>query len=305
MPVMQPSGFTLSDVLELMGWLDRGLAPRGIALLVKDDRGETLFVGDALAAAFAPGSTVGLRERLAQDELRALAGQTVECVHETAGTRRQCLQTSLKLTCGAKLIIALVIETPALEIEARPQHRQLYDVREDERRRLATQMHDTLAQTLTSLSMHAEVLSGVIQHGIDEARSMLHRLRPPELASSGLEAALRSLLIHARVDGRVLSERNPGDEPLTDGQALGLYRMVEALLEPSSRADPAWHVQIALACPRPRELQLEVNVVGERLGLDPARVRVLREPIDALGGDLEVVTLDANRAVVRARLIQA
>jgi signal transduction histidine kinase len=296
----QPPGFALTDVLELFGWLDAGLASRGLALLVKDERGETLFVGSTLVAAFEPGSTVGLRERLARDEPRVLAGQRVECTHEAAGTRRHCQQTSLQLTCGARLIVALVADAPALAPEPSSQQRQLYEAREDERRKLATQMHDTLAQTLTSLSMHAEVLSGVIQHGVEEARLMLHRLRPPELVSSGLEAALRSLLSEVRAEGRFLSERNPIEHKLSESQALGLYRMVEVLLEPALHANPAWHVQISITVPAAHQIQLEVHVSGERLGLDAVRLRMLAEPVEAIGGHIQAVSHDVNRAMVRA-----
>ena len=108
----QPTGFALTDVLELVRWLDAGLASRGLALLIKDERGETLFVGCTLLGAFEPGSSLGLRERLARDEARVLAGQSVECTHEAAGTRRHCQQTSLQLTCGARLIVELPVSPP-------------------------------------------------------------------------------------------------------------------------------------------------------------------------------------------------
>jgi len=296
----QPPGFALTDVLELVRWLDAGLSSCGASIVVKDERSETLFVGRTLAAAFEPGSTLGLRERMARDEPRVRSGQSVECTHEGGGVNRHCQQTSLQLTCGGRLIVGLVREAPVLGPEPRSQLRQLYEAREDERRKLATQMHDTLAQTLTSLSMHAEVLSGVIQHGIEEARLMLHRLRPPELASSGLEAALRALLTKTRVEGRLLSERNPNDHQVTEAQALGLYRMVEMLLEPAVAADPPWYVQIALNPVGEGELQLEVDVVGEHLALDAVRLRAIAEPIDAIGGRAEIVSHDGSRAVLRA-----
>jgi len=301
----QPPGFALTDVLELVRWLDAGLAARGAALVVKDERGEPLFVGSTLAAAFEPGSTLGLRERMACDEPRVLSGQSVECTHDAGGVRRSCQQRSLQLTCGARLIVGLVHEAPLLGPEPRSLLGELYEAREDERRKLATQMHDTLAQTLTSLSMHAEVLSGVIQHGIEEARLMLHRLRPPELAGSGLEGALRALLTKTRVEGRLLSERNPRDHHVTEAQALGLYRMVEMLLDPALEVEPSWYVQIAITPIGDRELQLEVHVVGERMGLDPGRLRAIAEPVAAIGGRMQLVSHDGARAVIRALVPQA
>jgi signal transduction histidine kinase len=295
----QPPGVALTTVLELVRWLDAGLAASGAALVVKDERGETLFVGCALSDAFEPGSSLGLRERLGWDEARVLSGQSVECVHEAGGVRRHCRQTVLQLTCGARLIVGLISEAPLLDPEPRSQLRLLYEAREDERRKLATQMHDTLAQTLTSLSMHAEVLSGVIEHGIEEARLMLQRLRPPELGGGGLEPALRALLAKTRVEGRLLSDRNPSEHPVREPHALGLYRMVEVLLEPALKADPAWYVQLTITPSGQDELQLEAHVVSEHLVLDSTRLQAVAEPVDAVGGRVQIVSHDGAHALLR------
>jgi hypothetical protein len=295
----QPPGVTLTTVLELVRWLDVALAASGSALVVKDERGETLFVGCALSGAFEPGSSLGLRERLSWDDARVLSGQSVECVHEAGGMRRHCRQTALQLTCGERLIVGLITEAPLFEAQPRSQLRMLYQAREDERRKLATQMHDTLAQTLTSLSMHAEVLSGAIEHGIEEARLMLHRLRPPELGGGGLEPALRALLAKMRVEGRLLSDRNPAEQQISETHALGLYRMVEVLLEPALKADPAWYVQLTITASGNDEVQLEAHVVSEDLVVDSVRLQAITEPVDAVGGRVDMVSHDGAHALVR------
>jgi signal transduction histidine kinase len=153
--------------------------------------------------------------------------------------------------------------------------------------------------------MHAEVLAGVIQHGIEEARVMMHRLRPPELATAGLEPALRNLLVARGIEGRVLSDRNPAEDRLSPAEALGLYRMVEALLEPAPHTGEPWHVHVAIARSGEQELQLEVTVAGERVALDSERMRALAEPIEAINGRLQLISHDGSRTVVRALWVPA
>jgi two-component system sensor histidine kinase UhpB len=204
-------------------------------------------------------------------------------------------ETALAFDDGSRWLIAL--GDPS---EARVREN---DAREDERRRLANQVHDSIAQTLTSLAIHAEVLSGVIQHGIEETRVMAQRLRPPELQSGGLEAALRSLLASTRnVDGRVQGKRNPRDSGTPEREALALYRLVETLLEPAAAAREPWQVNVTTTCKDNGELQLEVDIRGECEPLGLASTRTLGEPIEAMGGRVVLVTSATHRTVVRAYL---
>jgi signal transduction histidine kinase len=228
----------------------------------------------------------GLSLRVADADGQSLLGEPAQLAPR---------EIALPLSNGTALTIGLVDESAVRLRE--------HDAREDERRRLANQIHDSIAQTLTSLAIHAEVLSGVIQHGIEETRMMVQRLRPPELAGGGLEAALRALLAQTRnVEGRVQSKRNAREPVAPEREALALYRLVETLLEPAALASEPWQVQITTTCKGVGELQLEVDIHGECEPLGLASTRELGEPIEAMGGRVVLVSSGARRTVVRAYL---
>jgi two-component system, NarL family, sensor histidine kinase UhpB len=87
--------------------------------------------------------------------------------------------------------------------------RRLFEVQEEERGRLARDLHDDIGQALTALKIQLESLSltgdgalrarlaeGVqtVQHTLERVRQLSLSLRPPQLDDLGLAAALRSHL---------------------------------------------------------------------------------------------------------------
>src|SRR5437868_7198665 len=87
--------------------------------------------------------------------------------------------------------------------------RRLLEVQEEERRRLARDLHDDVGQALTALkiqleslqrmadpAVRARVSEGVdtVQHTLERVRQLSLSLRPPQLDDLGLAAALRSHL---------------------------------------------------------------------------------------------------------------
>src|SRR5919108_2449628 len=91
--------------------------------------------------------------------------------------------------------------------------RRLFEVQEEERRRLARDLHDDVGQALTALKIQLESLSrsggakvdecvDTVQHTLERVRQLSLSLRPPQLDDLGLAAALRSHLDRqARVAG--------------------------------------------------------------------------------------------------------
>src|SRR3989442_4216028 len=78
--------------------------------------------------------------------------------------------------------------------------RLLLEVQEQERRRLARDLHDDIGQALTALKIQLESRSRVeecvetISHTLERVRQLSLSLRPPQLDDLGLAAALRSHL---------------------------------------------------------------------------------------------------------------
>jgi PAS domain S-box-containing protein len=96
--------------------------------------------------------------------------------------------------------------------------RRLFEVQEEERRRLARDLHDDVGQVLTALKIQLESLArgggelsmrarvdecvDTAQHTLERVRQISLSLRPPQLDDLGLAAALRSHLDRqARVAG--------------------------------------------------------------------------------------------------------
>jgi signal transduction histidine kinase len=145
-------------------------------------------------------------------------------------------------------------EGPRIIVAARDvtQHRRLRDfgagalrASEDERRRIARELHDDTAQHLAALLMWVRLIEPDVQaeaakvrlHDLrneiaacaEGVRRIARGLRPPELEDAGLVAALRA---HARTirEGTGMDVRidaDPVDDLLSPDARLVLYRIVQ------------------------------------------------------------------------------
>src|SRR6185503_16253090 len=88
-----------------------------------------------------------------------------------------------------------------LESERRESARRALLVQENERRRIARELHDEVGQTLTGVMLQIEGLAPSIpdelretaRHGTEEVRRIARRLRPDALDELGLSSALAAL----------------------------------------------------------------------------------------------------------------
>jgi signal transduction histidine kinase len=156
----------------------------------------------------------------------------------------------------------------------------------EERNRLARDLHDSVVQTLFSLSLTAEAarngapeqidtVNELAKSALSELRSIVFELRPADLAAEGL---LPTLVKHTDVlqrvfgqdiDLQVLSERR-----LDPGVELELFRLVQEALSNALKHAQASKVQVILD-----------------LGAVPARIEV-RD--DGNGFDPDAVSLRAR-----------
>ncbi|MET9320355.1 sensor histidine kinase [Streptomyces sp. NPDC003038] len=116
-----------------------------------------------------------------------------------------------------------------------------------ERQRLSMEIHDTLAQNLSSQRMllqaadrtwdtdpetaraHVRTATGIAARGLAEARRLVHDLAPPELADgAGLADALRALDAGPDIDVRFHLEGTPA--PLPDRIQSALLRIAQGAL---------------------------------------------------------------------------
>jgi signal transduction histidine kinase len=192
---------------------------------------------------------------------------------------------------------------------------RLIAVEEDERRRLARELHDELGQSLTAIKVDAAymereargVLPGVVTcaRGVGDivdgimalTRSMLTRLRPHELETVGLRGTLQDLVTgwQARVADRFrcsLDFEGP-IEALSPALDITLYRLIQEVLTNAVRHSRARVIAIQI---RVAEGQVQLRVAESEVlpgsvpdGSGGTGLDGMRERVAAQGGELQLL----------------
>ena len=197
------------------------------------------------------------------------------------------------------------------EARLRELARHLESAKEEERRRIAGEIHDDIGSTLTALRFETVALARQLQQrGVDAPRvplmldligqlvaashSIQHKLRPPVL-DAGLVAALQWLVgsFAERTGIPARFESNRDDVPLSGDGSAALYRAAQEALANVSKHAHAKQVTVQLFVSG-QEVSLEVSDDG--VGFDPELLRTapgfglraLLERARGLGGWAEV-----------------
>lgn len=135
----------------------------------------------------------------------------------------------------------------------------LYDGQEQERRRIARELHDGLGQLLAGIRMNlqhhpnpSQVTSGKINHHLTRAIEELHRisnnLHPPVIAESGLETALRYLCDDTASSTPLKCEFSVNGNPelVNTATAGHIYRICQEAVSNAARHSGAGLFQLQL-----------------------------------------------------------
>jgi signal transduction histidine kinase len=209
--------------------------------------------------------------------------------------------------------------------------RQTISAQEDERRRLARELHDETAQTIAALSIAldrardglqgagADAVSQIAQAKelstrlLAETRRLILGLRPTVLDDMGLLPAIRwyadSYLgdkgIEVTVEAAVPTERLPAHIE------VALFRIVQEALANVAKHARAGHVDVRLTHD---QSEIRVAVADDGRGFDVARAFGGSSPTESvgllgmqerarlLGGRLEVLSHDGGGTVVRVEI---
>ena len=169
------------------------------------------------------------------------------------------------------------------EREFRRLGRSVWRVQEDERRRLARELHDGIGQNLTALkhrlvqlgdglspAQHRQLDTAIALCGdaLEDTRHLSRLLRPPILDDLGLEPALRALARGmgdgASLDVTVEIEDLPA---LDDDLQTLLYRVAQEALNNAAKHAEARSVLLRLVA---RGGFLQLQVADDGRGCDPA-----------------------------------
>ena len=167
--------------------------------------------------------------------------------------------------------------------------RDLMTAREDERARLARELHDELGALLTAAKLDVarikpriaalspemgerlRHLSEMLDSGISLKRRVIEDLRPSSLSNLGLIAALRILIedFEKRTELAVRSDLQP--VPLRPECELTVYRLVQEALTNVAKYAKARNVYIVLGA---RDGLAVIEVSDDGVGFDPAHTKM-------------------------------
>lgn len=195
------------------------------------------------------------------------------------------------------------------EREFRRLGRAVWRVQEDERRRLARELHDGVGQNLTALKHRLVQLGDTLPAGdatlrdgfdkaialcadtLEDTRNMSRLLRPPILDDLGLEAALRWMArSQAESSGAEVTLEMETLPPLDADLQTLIFRVAQEALTNAARHADARHVMVRLVA-RGRLLQLQVVDDGRGCDADA----VLQAGGSGLGGMRERLRLYDGR----------
>ncbi|MDP2675513.1 MAG: PAS domain S-box protein [Dehalococcoidia bacterium] len=285
--------------------------------VVREDTGQP--VNDPVAKVMREGVVVGLANHTA---LVTRDGSRLSIEDSGAPIRDQHGNVT-----GVVLVFHDVTERRWAADELRRLTARLLEVQEDERRRVAYDIHDGLGQLLTAASMHLEAFTGYrdsadsnaadrefvkarrcLQEAVVEMRRMVSELGPLLLEDVGLvEASQRLLSDMAERIGWEAEFESEGPDDRLDGMAeTALFRIVqEALANVAKHADSP---KVRVAFRRERyALHLEVRDWGRGFGVPdkPERGRHvgllgMRERAALVGGEFNVESSveDGTRVIV-------
>jgi signal transduction histidine kinase len=209
------------------------------------------------------------------------------------------------------------------EAEARVMAGLILTAHEDERRRLARELHDDVTQRLACLAIDAGLIGKVsptganggrietIQQGLarlsEDVHALSYRLHPSILDDLGLPEALQAECDEFSTRESVRAEFHARDLPsrIPQAAALCLYRVAQAALRNVARHAKAAAVDVSL---RRLDGGLQLAVTDDGVGFNPAASRgrpsvghaSMRERVHLLGGELEIESAPGRGTVILA-----
>jgi two-component system, NarL family, sensor histidine kinase UhpB len=191
----------------------------------------------------------------------------------------------------------------------RERHQSGWDAlkaQEEERKRVAQELHDEIGQALTAVMLQIGRLAKkappdlsdelhealeTTRASLDDVRRIAKQLRPEALDDLGLVPALNALVAtFADRTGLRINARLPHDVPALGAEAeLVVFRVAQESLTNAARHAETSRVELALECTAP-EVVLRVRDYGR--GLDGASlgsgIRGMRERALLVAGDLTI-----------------
>jgi len=203
----------------------------------------------------------------------------------------------------------------------------------EERHRIARDLHDSVSQSLFSLTLHTRTaelalaraglrpdsdlgrplqqVSELTRGALAEMRALIFELRPGALAEEGLGAALakHSAAVTAR-EGLEISVEVPEERlPLTVEQEEHLYRLAQEALHNAVKHAQAKHAWVKLVA---ADGEVVLTVRDDGVGFDPAEphpghfgLETMRERASRIGAELNLNSAPGMGTTVRVQVLES
>ncbi len=201
--------------------------------------------------------------------------------------------------------------------ELRELSTRLLQIQDEERRRIARELHDSLGQHLTAAKINIDMsLAGTpegrardmlvraqqeVEQSVQEVRTLSHLLHPPLLEEAGLPSALDWYVrgFAERSNIPIDLELDPKLGRLSRELETTIFRVVQESLTNVHRhsASPRASIRVLR---RPEEISVEIRDFGKGMPSDPlpgVGIQGMKERVRQLGGDLRIESQDQGIAV--------
>jgi signal transduction histidine kinase len=183
----------------------------------------------------------------------------------------------------------------------------LVSAQEDERNRLARELHDRAGQSLTHILVRLKAverksnqpeikeslnsLLEIVSNTIDQVRDLSYRLRPPALEEFGLSAAVKSLVDQMASEAGIQVECGCQlEKSLSTQVEVMLYRIAQEGLTNVIRHARANLIEVTLS---EQSQQIYLSIEDDGIGFDPAQL-----PIDPHNRHLGLISMNERAELI-------
>ena len=190
-------------------------------------------------------------------------------------------------------------------------------IQEDERQRLAQELHDELGQSVTAIKVMAvtaartpdqskqstDAIIHTCNHLMTVVRSMMHQLHPLILTELGLKATLEDLISHWSSSLHIDLDCDDSVDNLDTKIAIQVFRVVQECLTNTVRHANASAVKIDISIDKNLYLTVTDNGQGcHNTHTTGFGLRGMKERVNSLGGEFQLISAQQQGMTIKASI---